>query len=60
MYAKYRVVAYDEKDREIEAQVFDGTPEQVMSEMFAYLTTKGIIPKKLELDTVNHEAGNIR
>ncbi len=60
MYAKYRVAAFDENKREIEAQVFDGIPDEVTAEMIAHLADQGIVASSLELDIVTYEMPHIR
>lgn len=60
MYGKYRVTAYDENGDEIGVHVYDGTPDEVTSEMVAYLLGHGIVAKRFYLDIVTYESASIR
>lgn len=60
MYGKYRVVAFDENDREIGAHVYDGVPEQVISEMATYLLEHAIYAKRFEISIVTYDTPLVR
>ncbi len=60
MYAKYRIIAFDCDGREIGAHVYDGTPEEVISLMAAYLLERNIYAKSFEVDIVSYDRSPIR
>ncbi len=60
MYAKYRVTALCKHGREIGTHVYDGTPEQVIAEMHAYLLSRGIYASGFETDIVTYDISPIR